>query len=142
MSPLKKNVLTAILLLPIFFLLHNYNELFGFIRTSQVINFGLIIYGSLAICLFTLLLTKKWSARSSVILLSLVFFILLFGPINNYIRLIGHISILRSYYIVFSICFLALIIIVRKIVKAKNISVKTIQFLNIATIFIKTNEIF
>jgi FlaA1/EpsC-like NDP-sugar epimerase len=88
MSPLKKNVLVAIILLPVFFLLHNYNELFGFIKTSQVINYGLVIYGLLVFSLIILLLIKKWTAKSSVILLSLVFFILLFGPINNYIRLI------------------------------------------------------
>jgi sulfatase-like protein len=142
MSPLKKNVLIAITLLPVFFLLHNYNELFGFIKTSQVINYGLIIYGSIAVCLLILLLTKKWTAKSSVVLLSLVFFILLFGPINNYIRLIVHTSILRSYYIVFGICFLILVVIIRKIVKAKSISEKTIQFLNIATIFITATELF
>src|ERR1700683_1666403 len=100
----KKNVLTALILLPVFFLLHNYNQLFGFIKVSQVINYGLIIYGLLALCLLLLIVSKKLTPKSSVILFSIVFFILLFGPINNYIRLIVHSSILRSYYVVFSIC--------------------------------------
>jgi hypothetical protein len=141
MSPLKKNVLTALLLLPIFFLLHNYNELFGFISIQQILRYGLIIYGILAICLLIIYLSRKWGAKSSVILLSVTFFVLLFGPINNYVRLIVRSRTFNSYYLVFTICVLLLIFIIRKIVKSKAIPAKTILFLNVAIIFITATEI-
>lgn len=138
---LKKNALIALLLLPAFFLLHNYNELFGFINIHQIIKYSLIIYASLAITLLVLFLTKKWNTKNSVILFSLAIFILLFGPINNYIRLIIHSRILSSYYIVFSVCIIILILIIRKIAKTAVIAPKTILFINLATIFITVTEL-
>jgi Sulfatase len=141
MKILKKSAFLALILLPIFFLLHNYNELFGFINVHQIIKYGLIIYLILGLTILLLYAGKKWNAKTSVILFSLTIFVLLFGPINNYIRTIVHSRVLSSYYIVFTICFLVLILIIRKIVRTPAIAPKTILFINLAIIFITVTEL-
>src|SRR5580704_19685440 len=90
MQVLKRTAIVAILLLPAFFLLHNYNELFGFIKIRQVLIYGMVIYVPIVVCLLILYVTKKWNLKSSLIFFSVLFLLLLFGPINNYVRHITH----------------------------------------------------
>ena len=50
----KNNVLPALVLLPAFFVLHNYNELAGFLPFRTALLSALLIYGILAVIFFIL----------------------------------------------------------------------------------------
>ncbi len=141
MQVLKKTAIVAVLLLPAFFLLHNYNELFGFIKISQLLVYGAIIYTPVFICLLTMYLTRKWNIKSSLILFSILFLLLLFGPINNYARHITHSGIFGSRYTILIICIILLMLIIRKIIKSKTISSQTVFFVNLAVVCLITTEV-
>jgi len=138
---LKKTAMISLLLLPIFFLLHNYNELFGFIPVRQIIRYAIIIYSLILISYFVTKLFNITSSKSTLILFFLSLFILLFGPFHSLIRIIAFKSILSTYKFFLPLCGILLVIIIRKIIKASVIPGKNILFLNIVMICLVLGEI-
>ncbi|HEX4372006.1 MAG TPA: sulfatase-like hydrolase/transferase [Puia sp.] len=131
---LKKNALIALILLPAFFLLHNYNELFGFIKIRQVLIIAVIIYAFLAAFYFLFIRLGLSSSKTILLLILLSFFILFFGPIDRFFKEINIIQSFSLSYIMFFIFFVILIILVRKIISSRNIPPQLIFFLNVAVI--------
>jgi hypothetical protein len=141
MQVFKKTAIVALLLLPAFFLLHNYNELFGFIKINQLFLYGAIIYIPVLLCLLILLVTKKWNTKSSLIFFSILVLVLLFGPINNYARHLIHTGIFGSRYTILLICLIILVLIVKKIIRSKQIAPRTVLFVNLAVACLVSTEL-
>lgn len=130
---MKKFILSPILfllLLPAFFILHNYNELFGFLSPNKIIQSALIIY---ALVIGSFLLLRRWThspAISSLILFVLSCFILFFRPIHGMVKNTAILSIISSYKIFLPVCFVLLLLFCRKLFRKRTVSLKTIIFLN------------
>jgi hypothetical protein len=131
----------SLLLLPAFFLLHNYNELFGFIPVKQIVKDAIIIYSLIFVSFFILRLFKISFLKSTLILFFLSFFSLLFGPFHGLVKIITSKSIFSSYKIFLPLCVILLVVAIRKIVVASVINTKNIVFLNIVMICLVAGEI-
>ena len=133
MLTLKKNALIALILLPAFFLLHNYNEIFGFIAVKQILIDVVIIYCFLVIVFYACLRLGLTFSKTALVLFLLTFFILFFGPVNTLFRTI-RIFNFNSDYLVSPLYLLLFILLIRKVIKTNNISSQIFFFLNIAVL--------
>src|SRR5580704_7000203 len=102
---LKRNAIIALILLPAFFLLHNYNELFGFIKIQQVLITAVIIYVFLGAFYFLFGRLGLSSSKSILLLILLSFFILFFGPIDRFFKEMNIIQSFSLSYIMFFFFF-------------------------------------
>src|SRR6516225_1810350 len=86
-----------ILILPAFFLLHNYNELFGFISAKEIVVFAIIIY----LLIGLLFLLFQWWTRSTALSAGIVFIVsccvLFFRPVHGFIKNTAILSLISSY---------------------------------------------
>lgn len=141
MQMLRKTALVSLLILPAFFLLHNYNEIFGFIPIKQIIKQATFIYIVILLCYFITLRITASGTKSAIIVFFISVFVLFFGPIHNFIKVITFKSILSGYtsLLLFSAIVFALFMI--KIVKASRIDPKKILYLNVTMICILAAEI-
>src|SRR6516225_5853823 len=125
-SILRKKAMIFVLLLPAFFLMHNYNELFGFIPGRQVLADAIIIYFLLLVSYLIIAKISGSNIKSALIVFALSSFILLFGPIHSLFQIISFKSILGTYKIFLPLCCILLIILVRKIIRSNSIPSRTI----------------
>ena len=130
-----------VLLLPAFFLMHNYNELFGFIPGRQVLADAIIIYFLLLVSYLIIAKISGSNIKSALIVFALSSFILLFGPIHSLFQIISFKSILGTYKIFLPLCCILLIILVRKIIRSNSIPSRTILYLNVVMICLVSTEI-
>ncbi len=130
MKKLLNHPLLFLFLLPAFFLLHNYNELFGFIPGKLILRSSLVIFASIFIFYLLIKYLVHSIEKSSLILFILSCFILFFRPLHGLAINISGGSILSSYKIFLPVCAAILIMASRKIIWTKAIPAKTIVFLN------------
>lgn len=71
------------ILLPAFYLMHNYNEVFGFMPIHYPIKYTMVIYTFLTILYFAGSYLLKSRAKSTLILFLLMLLILFFGPMHS-----------------------------------------------------------
>jgi hypothetical protein len=138
---IKKSALVALVLLPAFFLLHNYNELFGFIPVRQVLFYAVIIYGVLGIVYFIIRRMNLSATKTSLVIFILCAFNLFFDSIDRFFKLISFKTILGSYLVLAPLWILLLVLLIRKIVRADQIPPKIIAFLNTVMIFLFASEL-
>jgi hypothetical protein len=139
MQMIKKTALLALFLLPAFLLLHNSNELFGFIPARQVLIYAFVIYSILTLAYF--LLSRKISPpKAALILFCTSFFLLLFTPIDDFFKIITFGKMYSSYW-VFPLLTIVLILLIKKIIKTGNIPQNLIMFLNIFMICLVVTEV-
>ncbi len=137
----KPTAIIALLFLPLFFLLHSYNELFGFIQINSILFYGLVIYFSLAAVYFILLRLKLSASKASLILFVITFFFLFFRPIHNAYRSALHNGILSCYWVLLPLLIIILLLLSRKIIRAKNIPSKIFAVLNLIMVFLFLTEV-
>ena len=94
---LRKTSLLFLLLLPPFFLLHNYNELFGFIPLRQVLLYGIAIYAAEWIGYFVCNLFLHSRSKSALVLFIFSLIFLVFGPLHHFFRQISFNSFIGTY---------------------------------------------
>lgn len=130
----KPTALVALILLPAFFLLHNYNELFGFIPVSQVLLYALIIYSVLTAAYLLMLRIKIPASKTTLILFIIAFFILFFAAVHSAYRSITFNSIISHYWVMLPLACLLLLLLARKIIRRNNIPNKIFTFLNLVMV--------
>lgn len=138
----KSTALPALFVLPAFFLLHSYNQLFGFVPARTVLSYTLLIYGSLAVFYFILLRIKIPADRTTLILFSVAFFVLFFAPLHDAYRAITFNSAISRYWVMLPLCCVLLLLLARKIVRAKNIPSKIFPLLNVVMAGVFISELF
>ncbi|HEX4851041.1 MAG TPA: hypothetical protein VFV08_09555, partial [Puia sp.] len=131
----------ALALLPLFFLLHNYNELFGFIPVSQLIYYAAIIYASLAVGYLILRWMKIPASKAFLILFVMSIFLLFFDPIDRLFRSITFNTIFKSYLFIVPLWIVIIVLIIRRILRAKSASSNVVALLNIVMIFLFASEL-
>jgi hypothetical protein len=138
----KKSALLALILLPAFFLLHNYNELFGFIPVKDLFFYALVMYPLLGLAYFIMLRLKIPTSKASLILFSITFFMLFFTPIHDAYKTITFNSIFSHYWILLPLACLLLLLLARKIINTENISPKVFNLINLIIICLIITELF
>ena len=138
----KSTALPALLLLPAFFLLHSYNQLFGFVPVKTVLFYALLIYGILAVCYFILLKLRVPAPKTELLLFSFSFFILFFAPLHDGYMAITFKSIISHYWVMLPLCCILLLLLSRKIITTKNISPKIFPLLNLVMAGVLLSELF
>jgi hypothetical protein len=127
----KSTALAALLLLPAFFLLHNYNELFGFIPAKDILFYAMVIYALLALSLFIMRAMKISTQKTSLILFLVTLLMLFFRPIHEAYVAITFKSFLSRYWVMLPLLCLLILLLSRKIIRTENISPKIFSFLNL-----------
>jgi hypothetical protein len=130
-----------LLLLPAFFILHNYNELFGFISPGEILISGAIIYSLVLGSYFLIQSWTKSSSLSSLIIFVVSGFVLFFRPIHGLVKNAFILSIISSYKIFLPFCLLLIFFFIRKLLRTRSISVKNILFLNTVMICLLLVEV-
>ncbi|MFI5155085.1 MAG: hypothetical protein ACHQEM_02820 [Chitinophagales bacterium] len=130
MKKLLRLPLFFLVLLPAFFLLHNYNELFGFIPGKLMLWSSLVIFASIFIFYFLVKYLVASAEKSSLLLFIISCFVLFFRPVHGLAVTLAGRSILSSYKIFLPISVAILVIVCLKIIRTKIITAKTIVFLN------------
>jgi hypothetical protein len=138
----KTTALPGLLLLPVFFLLHSYNQLFGFVPLKTVLFYLFVIYGVLAAFYLIMLRLKITAPKTSLILFAVFFFILFFAPLHDGYRAITFGSIVSRYWVMLPLFCLLLLLLARKIIIAKNISPKIFSLLNLMMAGVLATELF
>jgi hypothetical protein len=131
----------ALVLLPAFFLLHNYNELFGFIPGRLVLFYALLIYAVIVIAYFILRRRRLAMEKIFLILFILLFFILFFGPLHSAYRSITFRTRLSSFWVMLPLSAVVLILLINLIVRAKRLSPKIFVLLNLVMITLFGTEL-
>jgi hypothetical protein len=137
----RPTALVALFLLPAFFLLHNYNDLFGFIPIRELLFYALTIYGVLAIACFIMISLKISAPKTSLILFIISFFILFFAPVHNVYRSMTFNSIISHYWVMLPLVCLLLLLLARKIIRENIIPGKIFTFLNLALVCLFATEL-
>ncbi|HVM89820.1 MAG TPA: sulfatase-like hydrolase/transferase [Puia sp.] len=128
----KPTALAGLLLLPVFFLLHNYNELFGFIPAKEIVFYAILIYILLAVTYVIIRAMRLDPQKASLILFLIAIFILFFDPIHKAYVAISFKSFFSHYWIMLPLFCLLIWLLARKIVRTQEIPAKTFNFLNLA----------
>jgi hypothetical protein len=135
MAIFSKRALIFLLLLPAFFLLHNYNELFGFLSIVRMLKYAAILYPSLLIAYGVLRKFIHPDARVALLVFVLLLFFLFFGPSHLFLRQLFPTSALSSYRVFVPLWALVLIFFALRILAVPTISPKLISYLNVVMIF-------
>jgi Sulfatase len=119
---IKKGLQIALFLLPAFYILHNYNQLTGFIEFRQVIKVAIQFYVPLLVCYFAILRLGISSQKTSSILLFISFIVLFFGPLQKLISHIPLINFLGNFLVFTLLCIVIIIVFIRKVLTRKELS--------------------
>ena len=141
MYRIQKSTILAWLLLPVFMLLHNFNELFGFIPFNRFLPFAFIVYSVMGVGWFLLKRFPLPVSKSSLILLLISFFTLFFTPIHNFFLQITFGSFLGSLFVFIPACILLIVYLVRRIIKAVSIPEKLNMLFNFTLVCLIIPEI-
>ncbi len=107
-------------LLPVFFVLHNYNQYYGLVSFPVVIKIlvQILIYSS--IFFFLLLLVVRNTNKCLQITTLLEIIILFFGVIQDFFRVDLHFQFISRYFVLLPLIFISVIILIRLILKKKD----------------------
>ncbi|MBS1597847.1 MAG: sulfatase-like hydrolase/transferase [Bacteroidetes bacterium] len=141
MAALRKTAIISLLLLPAFFLLRNYNQIFGFLPISQMTKYAWIIYLWIIAASMLLLFLKVPLQKTILIVFFITFFTLFFGPIHHLMKVIAFISFFGRYKFFLPFYLIIVVIVVRKIFVSPDVKAKNILFLNTIMICLVLGEI-
>lgn len=136
-----KKLWIAIILLPIFFLLQNYNEVIGFLGFRQILVYATVIYGLLAIGYWVLFIFRVDQTKSLLILFVISICFLFFTPIHEFIHWLSFNTPLGSYWVVFPLILFFQFWLIRKIIKSAVISLRLVNLLNLIMVFLVLSSI-
>ena len=136
-----KTPLIALVLLPLVLLLHNYNEVFGFITIGQVIFPAFIFYSGIAILYFIFHRANMPQPKIAIILFILSLFVLAYTPIHKFFVLITFNSILGKSLVLIPLWTFLFVVFVKRLRKGPVLAPKLILFINILMICLFLTEI-
>ena len=110
LSGQKKKFPVYLVLLLVFYLFHNYNQIFGFIPFTQILYY-LIFCFSAVLCYWLIYFFYKSSQKAGVLAFLLSAFFLFFGQYHDFLKIALSGSFLSSYKVVvpFSLLFIFLL---------------------------------
>jgi hypothetical protein len=117
-------------LLPLYFLFHNYNLLFGFIPLKQLLVFGLVLYlvsTSIYLLFWIVFRNVLFSAVASFLIMG---YNLFFGAFHDFLKSATYYAVIGSYTFVIPISVAILIGLILFINKRKTSLLKLTQYLN------------
>ena len=116
-----------IFLLPLFYILHIYNNYFGILNITIALKY-LAYYLLLSITIFSIaFLLFKNSAKAGILTILFLIFFFFFGSIHDFLKSLHPPSFLVSYTFIFSLALLLFIFITARLRK-KNVPVKANRF--------------
>ena len=119
-----KKIGFALVLLPIFFLLQNDNQVIGFIKVNQMIKYAIAIYLLMAFGYLALRRFNLNSAKSALILFISGFVFLFFSPIYEFFWSVALKIRVVSFWVIFPILMLFLAMLIRKVLQVEKVSEK------------------
>jgi hypothetical protein len=118
----KKGLQYALFLLPAFYILHNYNQILGFIDFQQIVSAAILFYIPLLISYFVMIHLHIPTQKTSLILLIISFFVLFFGTLQKFFSHTPILNIVSNFFVFTAVCFLIIILFVIKVLKSKEIN--------------------
>ena len=145
---MKEKLLSALLkkpyflvLLPLFFISHGYNEFFGFFPLKMVVfNFILTITGISAIFVLSYLYLKNKN-RTSIFTFLLSLFVLTFGTIHDTLKQFTHNSFITTYKLILPAIFIATFLLLKAFKNSNTSFSRIFPFLNLLFIIFLGFEI-
>lgn len=141
MKQIKTNSAIALTLLPAFFIIHNCNELFGFLSIRQIILYTLCIYVIIVILFIVVQRKMHSTSKTGVLLFLLSSFLLFFTPIHSTAKTISFHTYSFVYPLLMILISLLLAWISWKIISMPAIKNNVIYFLNILMICLIISEL-
>lgn len=135
---MKKKLLSALqqkpyflVLLPVFFILHGYNDFFGFFPIKFVLlNFITTLFSAAALYFLTAALFRK-KEKNALFAFWLLLIILIFGTIHDVLKKQFHAGFLSRYTFIIPFLLLLFILFFLYLKKSKSLFIRTFQFLNL-----------
>lgn len=139
---MKKIYFSYLLLLPVFYLLHNYNQVFGFIPVPELLGFffRICILGSL--CYAMAWLFTRSFLQSTIITFFILAFTFFFGAFHDLIKGIASHSVWSSYSMVITLSVLTGSALVYYLVKHPDPLKKVSRYLTILFAILCIIEVF
>jgi len=135
------NAVIALALLPAFFILHNCNELFGFLPLRQIVFYTVLIY-LVVFILYFVLKRRIGSSKTAVLLFFIFLFLLFFTPVHGAIKSVAFHTYSFFHPLLMILLFLLVIGISWKITRSSTVDRRLIYFLNITMICVVISEFF
>ncbi len=116
-----------IFLLPLFYILHVYNDYFGILNITIALRY-LVYYLLLSITIFSIaFLLFKNSAKAGILTILFLIFFFFYGSIHDFLKGLRLPSFLVSYTFIFSLTLILFIFLIVRLRK-KNVPVKANRF--------------
>ena len=139
--PIHKGPQTALFLLPAFYILHNYNQILGFIDFRQILIAVFLFFIPLLIIYFIMIRMGVSKQKTSLILLFISFFVLFFGALQKFVSHIPVIHIISNFFVFTLLCMLIIVLFIVRVAKTQDINPKISAPLNIIVIVLLSIEI-
>jgi hypothetical protein len=107
-------------LLPVFFVLHNYNQYYGLVSFPVAIKVFVQIFIGFLFFFFLLLLFVRNLNKSLQITTLIGIIMLFFGVIQDFFRVDLHLQLISRYFVLLPLIFIVTIILIRLILKKKD----------------------
>jgi hypothetical protein len=141
MHLIRKTCWISLALLPVFFLLHNYNEIFGFLPSSQLIKNGLIIYAAVGAGFLILRYLKVPVEKAVLILLLLAALNLFFEPIYQVFKNLTFGTPFYHVWVLLLIFLAVSFLLIRKILRTDRIPARLFRLLNLILVVLVATEL-
>lgn len=130
-----------LVLLPLFFIAHGYNDFFGFFPLQFVLlNFISALFTAALLYLLAAALFRN-KEKTSLFAFWLLLIILVFGTIHDVLKKMFHSGFFSSYTFVFPFLLLLFILLFVFLKKRKSLFVRSFQFLNLLFLFLLSYEL-
>ena len=123
-------------LLPVFFVLHNYNQYYGLVSLSVVIKILVQILIATLIFFFLLLFIVRNKNKCLQITTLIGIIILFFGVIQDFFRIDLHLPMISRYFVLLPLMCIATIILIRLILKKKDFNKSNLYQNTVLIVFI------
>jgi len=123
-----------LILLPAFFLLHNYNEVFSFMPLRYPLKYAAVIYSVMAIVYLVGVYFFKSRSKVALILFLLTLLFLFFAPLHGFVKNLSKGNFFGRYSFFLSLIFLLLIFLIWKIARWSAVSPAILHYLNLVMI--------
>lgn len=131
-----------LVLLPFFFLLHNYNEVFGFITAKQLLYATLVTYLFGGICFLLIFLFLRKLPITALATFFLLLFVLLFAPLHDFLQKNFFPRIIGSYTFIIPVVLVAIVLLVAWFAKRLAALDRFTRYLNFLMLILAAIEVF
>ncbi len=130
-----------LVLLPLFFIAHGYNDFFGFFPFQFVLlNFIAALFSAAALYLLAAALFSQ-KEKNALFAFWLLLIILLFGTIHDVLKKLFHAGFFSSYTFILPFLLLLVVLLFIFLKKRKSPFIRSFQFLNLLFLFLLSYEL-